>query len=100
MIKILEALATDHLSAEPDISRNSKEYSEARDLSSRLGEELRSKLIEDEKKLLEEYFDALSEESSLYAVERFITGFRIGMLMTMEVISGSDALILKTDDIK
>lgn len=97
MGKILEALATDTLSVEPVIYKGNTEYRRARNRFADLGEQLLEKLNEEEKKLLGDYTSAQSDESHLYSVDRFITGFRMGVLTMVEVFTGSDDLILQKE---
>lgn len=97
MGKILEALATDNLSLEPAIYKGNTEYQRARNLFADLGEQLLEKLNEEEKKLLDDYTSALSDESHLYSIDRFVTGFKVGVLTMVEVFTGSDGLILQKE---
>lgn len=53
-----------------------------------------AKLNEEERKMLDDYSAAQSEESVLYGIDRFVKGFRLGVLMMIEVISDEDDLIL------
>lgn len=94
MGKILEAIATDHLCVEPPIYKGNSAFNKARNQYCTLGEKLMAKLNEEEKKMLEDYSTAQTEESLLYANDRFVKGFRLGVLMMMEVITDEDDLIL------
>lgn len=94
MGRILDALATDNLSLMPSFYEGSAEYRRARNLFADLGEELLTRLNEEEKKLLEDYTSAQADESQIYSVDRFVTGYRLGVLMTMEVFAGKNDLIL------
>ena len=53
-----------------------------------------AKLNEEEQKMLDDYSTAQTEESLLYGNDRFVKGFRLGVLMMMEVITDKDDLIL------
>lgn len=53
-----------------------------------------AKLNEEERKMLDDYSAAQNEESVLYGIDRFVKGFRLGVLMMIEVISDEDDLIL------
>ncbi|MCI8586857.1 MAG: hypothetical protein HFI92_13400 [Lachnospiraceae bacterium] len=44
--------------------------------------------------MLDDYSTAQAEESLLYGNDRFVKGFRLGVLMMMEVIADEDDLIL------
>ena len=93
MGKILEAIATDHLCVEPPIYDGDSEFNRARNRYCTLGENLMAKLNEEERKMLDAYSDAQTEESAIYAKDRFIKGFRLGVLMMMEVITDEDDLV-------
>ena len=94
MGKILEAIATDHLCVEPPIYEGDSKFNRARNRYCTLGEMLLEKLNEEERKLLDDYSTAQTEESLLYGNDRFVKGFRLGVLMMMEVITDEDDLIL------
>ena len=94
MGKILEAIATDHLGVEPVIYEGDSKFNRARNRYCTLGEKLMAKLNEEERKMLDDYSAAQSEESVLYGIDRFVKGFRLGVLMMIEVISDEDDLIL------
>lgn len=94
MGKILEAIATDHLCVEPPIYEGDSKFNRARNRYCTLGEKLLEKLNEEERKLLDDYSTAQTEESLLYGNDRFVKGFRLGVLMMMEVITDEDDLIL------
>lgn len=98
MGNILKAMATDHLCVEPAVYNGSPEYQKARTRYCTLGEKLAEKLNEEEKKILEEYSAAQTTESLLYGNDRFIKGFRLGILMMMEVITDEGNLILHEED--
>lgn len=94
MGKILEAIATDHLCVEPAIYEGDSKFNRARNRYCTLGEKLLSKLNEEERKMLDDYSTAQADESLLYANDRFVKGFRLGVLMMMEVVTDQDDLIL------
>ena len=94
MGKILEAIATDHLCVEPVIYEGDSKFNRARNRYCTLGEKLMAKLNEEEQKMLDAYSTAQTEESLLFGNSRFIMGFRLGVLMMMEVVTDKDDLIL------
>lgn len=98
MQKILEAFANDAIRVEADVRKRSKEHQKAWELSSRLQDKLEKKLGHKKKELLEELMDATASESSYYAQERFIYGYRLGVLMTMEVFSDLDIFVWRGMD--
>ena len=90
MQRTLEAFANDALQVEVDVKKRSKEHQEACSLSIELEQRLEEQLTDSNKKLLEELMEAMALESCYYAQERFIHGYRLGVLMTVEVFMGSD----------
>lgn len=98
MGKILTAFADENLEINPVFYKGSAEYQQAVETIYRLSEELDAKHNEEEKKMFEQFRDALETESSLYAIDRFISGYRLGVLMTMEVFAESDSLFLCKED--
>ena len=90
MQRTLEALANDALQVEMDVKKRSKEHQEAGNLSIELEQRLEEQLTSSNKKLLEELMEAVAIESSYYAQERFIHGYRLGALMTTEVFMDCD----------
>lgn len=98
MGKILEAIATDRLCVEPVIYKGDSKINRARNQYWTLGEKLLHQLNEEEKKLLDDYSTAQTEESLLYGNDRFVKGFRLGVLMMMEVITDKDDLILREEE--
>ena len=56
-------------------------------------EALDARLDDEGKKLLEQLSDAQMDESHLYAVDQFVRGYRIGMLMMLEVLGGASDLL-------
>lgn len=94
MNRILEALAGDNLCINPTTYKGSTQYRKAIKTMYETAEALDGKLNDEEKKLFELFRDAQSDEGSLYAVDRFTRGFRVGVLMMCEVFSGSDDLIV------
>ena len=95
MVKILEALATDNLSLDPAIYAGSTEYQKTNNLFCNLGEKLLEKSNPEEQKLFEDYNDAFCEQEHLYSIDKFVNGYRLGVLMTLEVFNGYDNLITK-----
>lgn len=94
MNEILEAFADDNLSINPMIYRGSPKYRKAIKIMHETAEALDGKLNDEEKKLFEQFRDAQSEESHIYDVDRFIRGYRIGVLMMFEVFAGTTDLII------
>lgn len=59
--------------------------------------ELEEKLNSTEKKLLNQLMDTIADENSCYAQEKFIRGYRLGVLMTMEILTEQE-ICLRTED--
>ena len=92
--KILEALADENLQL---VKRYISHDSETSQEMIRLGK-LRTafeETLSDEEKEAFQNLKVTSDSVNLnYATERFITGFRLGVLMMTEVFAGSDDLIV------
>ena len=87
MGRILEAFARDELHAIPiDEIRNPK-HQKLCDKACELMEKLEEKLNNKDKELLNELMDVIANENCCYAQSRFIRGYSLGVLMTMEVMS-------------
>ena len=87
MGRILEAFAEGELHVIPSNEIQSPKHQELFDKVCELQEKLEEKLNNEEKELLNELMDAVADESCCYAQSKFIRGYRLGVLMTMEVIS-------------
>lgn len=94
MNRILEALAEDNLCINPSTYKGTPQYRKAIKAMCEAGETLEDKLNGEEKELFEKFRDAQADEGQLYAVERFIRGYRVGVMMMCEVFSGTNDLIL------
>lgn len=89
MSKILEALADDNLCINPTTYKGPPEYRKAVNVMYHTAEELDKKLNDEEKKIFEKFRDAQSDESHICEVDRFIRGYRLGVLMMFEVFAGT-----------
>ena len=87
MGRILEAFAGDELHVIPSKEIQSPKRQELCDKVCGLREKLEEKLNNEEKELLNELMDAIVDENCCYAQGKFIRGYRLGVLMTMEVMS-------------
>ena len=61
-------------------------------------ETLDTKLNDEEKKLFEQFRDAQSDGNHIYEVDRFIRGYRVGVLMMVEVFMGASGLLLDAEE--
>ena len=93
MGRILEAFAEDELHVIPSNEIQSPKHQKLFDKVCELQEKLEEKLNNEDKKLLDELMDAVAEESSCYAQSKFIRGYRLGSLMTMEVMSEQETFL-------
>lgn len=92
MNKILEALANDNLCINPTTYKKGTEYARAVKTTYETAEELDKKLNEEERKLFMQFQDSHTEAEHLYAVDRFVRGFRVAVLMMFEVFTENDSL--------
>lgn len=95
MGKILNAFADGRLCMEEEVENRSKEHQWLSEKAYRLQEELEEKLGDEEKELLEDLVDTVFEESCCYAQNRFVRGYRLGVLMTVEVFQQQDTYVLE-----
>ena len=84
MGRILEAFAEDELHVIPPKEIRSPKHQELCGKVCELLEKLKEKLNNEEKELLNELMDAVDDENCCYAQSRFIRGYRLGVMMTME----------------
>ena len=93
MGRILEAFAEGELHVIPSIEIQGPKHQKLFDKGCELQEKLEEKLNNEDNKLLDELMDAVAEESSCYAQSKFIRGYRLGSLMTMEVMSDQETFL-------
>lgn len=98
MGKILEAFADENLIINPVTYKGNSEYREAMKIAYKIAETLGGKMNSEEKELFEKFRDAQSDEHHLYAIDRFIYGYRLGALMMVEIFSGSHDFIIGEED--
>ena len=95
MDRLLRAFAGEQLQIIEVTETQSPKRKKLIDESYKLHNELEKKLNNEEKELLERLFDIGSEEKILYAEDKFIRGYRLGVLMTMEVFAGHDKFLFE-----
>lgn len=95
MHTILQAFANDALRVETNTDQRSVEHQKICDLSDELEQKLSKRLKDEEKELLRKLIDTLASESGYYAEKRFIRGYQLGVLMTMEVFIDPDIFMWK-----
>lgn len=93
MKSILKEFANDNLHpGSRDFVRNS-DYGRATKRLSDTETALLASLCEPEKKLLNDFIKAQEDIHYLSNIDRFIYGYRLGVLMTMEVFQTSDDIV-------
>lgn len=93
MGKILDAFASEKFMAKPVIEKRSPKRQELIEKVHTLHETLSKKLDDENKELLEELLNTVYDENCCYAEESFIYGYRLGVLMTMEIVTEQDMLL-------
>jgi len=93
MGKILEAFLDEQLRVDAVIDQRSPEHQKLCERACELKTKLEGKLNDEEKELLEQLMDTTLEENNCYARSRFLRGYQLGVLMTMEVMSDQDQFL-------
>lgn len=94
MQSILEEFARGNISLQTRFFKKNSHYEHAMLQLIETEEKLFSALNEQETELLKTFSETQSEVSFLSGIDRFIYGYRLGVLMTMEVFNGKDDLIV------
>lgn len=94
MKSILEEFANDNILPGSRYFKQNSEYGKAIKKAFDLEDTLGGLLNENERKLLDEFSSAQAEVSRLSSMDKFIYGYRLGVLMTMEVFNGRDDLVV------
>lgn len=87
MGKTLRAFAQDELELEPVTDYDSEETKAARERAGELEDRLWETLQAEQRRAYEEFMDAQLEAEYLYSIDRLILGYRLGVLMTVEVFT-------------
>ncbi len=95
MGKFLKAFAGEQLQVAEATETRSPERKRLIDKSCRLHAELEQRLSTEERELLERLLDVNADENTLYGEERFIRGYQLGVLMTMEIFAGQETFFCK-----
>ena len=93
MRSILEEFAYGNISPEDQCFESDSQYGQAMDAADSNEKKLIESMDEKEKALLEKYTDARDEINQLTAVNNFIYGYKLGVLMIAEAFVTSDDLI-------
>lgn len=94
MKSILEEFAYGNISPEVHSFKKDSHFGRTMKKLTDSEDKLYAVLNEPEKEILKEFSDAQIEINMLSGVERFIYGYRLGVLMTAEVFDGRDDLIV------
>jgi hypothetical protein len=94
MSSVLEEFARGNISPEPRFFKQDSHYGRTMQELSDSEEKLLAALSGEQKETLEKFIDAQAEINLLSGIDRFIYGYRLGVLMTMEVFEGKENLIV------
>jgi len=93
MKSILEAFAFGYINPDMGTVKKDSQYGNIMQTISDYENELLSMLDDKSKQLFVKLSSAQSEASSIVNVDKFIYGYRLGVLMTMEVFKGNEDAI-------
>lgn len=93
MGKILKAFLTDRLCLNDVTRQKTPEQKKLCEKSYELQEKLSAKLNHEENEMLTELVDTLSEEGCIDGENEFERGYRLGVLMTVEVFTERDIFL-------
>ena len=94
MKSILKQLYLGNLITGPPYIEPNSKLSHAMELLTETEDKLMGMLNDEGKKTLEAYSNTQMEINSLTCGDNFLNGYKLGMLMTIEVMSGIDDLII------
>lgn len=97
MGEILNAFATEQLRTDSGTEKQDETQKKLNEKSYGLRTELENKLNGEEKVLLDRMMDSMCEEWCRYAEQKFVRGYRLGVLMTMEVFEERDDFLGRGD---
>lgn len=93
MGKILQAFLSDQLHVDTVTEKRTRHQQYLCEQMEKLQNGLEQKLNDEDKKLLQELIDTILNESYCDVMNKFERGYRLGVLMTMEVFGGQDSLL-------
>jgi len=93
MKSILEEFAQGNISPEPRFLEHNSEYEKAVNALSEAEKKLYNLLDDNGRELLNALIDAQGKVNHLANTDKFIYGYRLGVLMTMEVFEGKADLL-------
>lgn len=96
MESILEAFANDNLEVLPSTCPKSAASGHLLNTADKLTETLEAMLNDEGKKLLDKLDSTNAKLEDISSTDRFIRGYRLGVLMMIDVFVGYDSLILRS----
>lgn len=97
MGEILNAFVAEQLRTDSGTEKQDEKQKKLNEKSYGLRMELENRLNGEEKVLLNRMTDSMYEEWCRYAEQKFVRGYRLGVLMTMEVFEGRDDFLGRGD---
>ena len=97
MKSILREFALGNISMDGSIKKDS-EYARAARKMVDYEEKLKFALNEEHKEMVDNFINAHDEVNLIEANEKFVCGYRLGVLMTMEVFNGIEDVIYGGED--
>lgn len=93
MGKILDAFVDDQLHVNPVTEKRTIQHQYLCEQVEILQSKLEKKLNDEDRELLKKLADTYFDESCCDAHNNFVRGYRLGVLMTMEIFSGQDSFL-------
>ncbi len=100
MQSVLEQFAHGNISPEPRYFKKDSHFGKTMQELSDIEEKLIETLSDEQKTLLTNFTNTQMKLNSLTSVDKFIYGYRLGVLMTMEVFNGQDDLFVGSEGMK
>lgn len=98
MTSVLEEFARGNISPEACFFERNSHYGRMVKKLTDAEDELLASLDEKQKRLFQTFTDAQTEIGLSSEASRFVYGYRLGVLMTVEVFEGQDNLIVGRED--
>ena len=93
MGKILQAFVSNQLHVDAVTEKRTQHHQYLCEQVEKLQNKLEEKLNAEEKKLLQKLTDTIFDENYCDVMNKFERGYRLGVLMTMEVFLGQDSFL-------
>lgn len=98
MTSILEEFAYGNVCPQSQYFKQDSEFGKAMKLLTRNEEQLLARFGEEDKEQFEKYVDAQGEVNRLTAVNNFMYGYKLGLIMTAEAFVGRADLVVGEED--